>query len=197
MRNQGFTLIEILVVLIITSMVVILLMQGMLQVQAIQARYGHEFFRGQQGSMQIDWYRQSINALVSVSPNAAIPPFQGESQRIRGPSMAPLMPESGALAAIQWQLRFDEVKGKTGLYYGENIQEPPLISWEGDTGHFVYLDQDGQRHESWPPFLGKWPQLPAAVFLEYGHDKDRQLIVAAPLGRQDPPVTRQITESSI
>jgi hypothetical protein len=111
--------------------------------------------------------------------------------------MAPLMTGGDSLTSIQWQLRFDSATGQTGLYYGDSPEDPPLLVWEGDTGRFVYLDQTGGRHESWPPFLGKWPQLPAVVFLEYGQGDERQLIVAAPMGRQDPPAQRQAFEGSI
>ena len=53
-RSSGFTLLEILVVMILTSMITAILLQGLQQVYRLQVHFGAEMFSSQQGAMRID-----------------------------------------------------------------------------------------------------------------------------------------------
>ena len=60
---RGFTLLEMLVVLILTGMITGILIQGLDQVFRLQTHFGRELFNSQQGEMYAEWFRESVNGL--------------------------------------------------------------------------------------------------------------------------------------
>lgn len=193
----GFTLVEILVVLVITGFIVTILMQALHQVFRLQTHFGHEIFHTQQGAMYADWYRQSINSLMPDSDDGKYK-FRGEPRHMSGLTLSPLDQEGGVLAPFAWRLEFDPQSGQTVLHYGE--AEPgkpslPVLSWPGNSGHFIYLDAENGTHDNWPPFLGKWPQLPSAIYLESGTQERLRLIVATPWSAGILPLRRKDIEA--
>lgn len=180
-HSHGFTLVEILVVLVITGFIVTILMQGLSQVFRLQNNFGAEIYRTQRGAMLADWFRQTINGLIPDYADGRNQ-FHGESRQLRGLTLSPLRPENGALAPFVWRLEFDRQSGQTRLHYGAEPTDPVILAWEGDSGRFIYVDANDEAHESWPPFLGKWPQLPKVIYLESGDRDQRGLIVALPKG---------------
>jgi len=199
MRNsqfRGFTLIEILVVLIITGFIVAILLQSLQLVFRLQTHFGSEIFRTQNGAMYSDWFRESINGLLSDDEGGK-QKFRGERREMSGLTLAPLDQENGTIASFVWRLEFDVGKGLTGLYFGVAGEEQPLqiLAWESNSGRFIYIDAQNEAHDNWPPFLGKWPQLPKAIFLESGTGAQLRLIVAAPRSADIPLPRRKVIEA--
>ena len=198
--SRGFTLVEILVVLIITGFIVAILLQSLQQVFRLQTHFGHEIFHTQNGAMYADWFRQSINGLMP-DYNDGKNKFNGDPRQMSGLTLSPLDRENGTLAPFVWRLEFDTRSGQSGLYYGTSeTAQPmqttlPILEWPGNNGRFIYLDAEGEAHDNWPPFLGKWPQLPATINLESGTHETLRLIVAAPLGADTPPLRRKDIEA--
>jgi general secretion pathway protein J len=194
---KGFTLIEILVVLVITGFIVTLLLQSLQQVFFLQKHFGHEIFYTQRGAMYADWFRQSINSLMPDYKEGKHK-FSGDYRRMSGLTLAPLAQEAGALAPFVWRLEFDLSSGQTGLYYGNEVEKDsalPLLAWLGNDGRFIYTDAKNEAHDSWPPFLGAWPQLPSSITLESGSGERLRLIVAAPRSADTPPLSRKEIEA--
>jgi general secretion pathway protein J len=192
-KSRGFTLVEILVVMIITGFIVAILLQSLHQVFRLQTHFGREIFQTQNGAMYADWFRQSINGLMPDYKDGKHK-FLGERRRMSGLTLSPLGLEGGALIPFNWRLEFDPRSGQTGLYYGDGQPGEPILAWEGNNGNFIYLDAENEVHESWPPFLGQWPQLPRAIYLENGVAEQRHLIVAIPRGPEDPLPRRKDVE---
>jgi prepilin-type N-terminal cleavage/methylation domain-containing protein len=192
-ENQGFTLVEILVVLIITGFIVAILLQALQQVFRLQTHFGHEIFHTQNGAMYADWFRQSINGLMPDNKDGKHK-FLGEQKQMRGLTLSPLDVEGGALSPFTWKLEFKAQSGQTGLYYGEGTAREPVLAWAGSNGAFIYVDAENNPHDSWPPFLGKWPQLPRAIYLESGTGEQRRLLVAVPRGPDAPLLRRNDLE---
>lgn len=192
---RGFTLVEILVVMIITGFIVAILLQALHQVFRLQTHFGHEIFHTQKGAMYTDWFRQSINGLMPDHKDGKNR-FSGELRQMRGLTLSPLGSESGALRPFAWRLEFDPRSGQTGLYYGGGQPDERILvlAWDGNSGHFSYVDAENKAHESWPPFLGKWPQLPRTIYLESGAAEQRRLIVAVPRGPEAPLLRRKDIE---
>ncbi|MEI8353591.1 MAG: type II secretion system protein [Lentisphaerota bacterium] len=184
-RHSGFTLLEILVVMVLTSMITAILLQGLQQVYRLQVHFGAEMFASQQGAMRIDWFRSSINGIMPDYVDGKNK-FKGEPRRISGQTTAPLNAPDGALAPFQWRIDFDSKTGEMALYSGEGSDAPIVLTWPGSEGRFLYLDEDGHPQEFWPPLLGKPPQVPLMILLEMGASGRGRKIVAVPRGPDKP-----------
>lgn len=181
--EHGFTLLEILVVLVISAMVSGILFQAYDLTLRLNRQFGIEFVASQQGVMLADWFRQGMEGLQPDYPEGARK-FKGEAKKLSGLSTSALTTDFGVPASITWELTFDTASGETALRGG--AEGAPLFSWPGTTGRFVYLDAKGEAHDSWPPPLGQWPQLPAAIRLEAGRNGAPYVIVATPMGPSMP-----------
>lgn len=194
--TRGFTLVEILVVLIITGFIVAILLQSLHQVFRLQTQFGSEIFHTQNGAMYADWFRQSINGLLPDHEKGT-QKFRGERRQMRGLTLSPLDQESGTPAPFVWRLEFDTRRGLTSLYYGDAVEKQtlPILTWSSNSGRFIYIDAENAAHDNWPPFLGKWPQLPSAIYLESDTGEQLRLIVATPKGAVTPLMRRKDLEA--
>lgn len=176
---------EVLVVLVITAMASAILLQALGHVLRLESRFGREQYNAQQGEMLTAWYRQSVNGLVPDHLGGANR-FKGGEREFSGQTIVPLDTSADALLPVAWALRFDADRGVTQLSHGRGSAAVAVLEWPGNVGRFVYLDDGGEPHATWPPFSGKWPQLPRLVVLEGRDGDDPRTIVAAPRGLQDP-----------
>ncbi len=184
-RQKAFTLIEVLVVLIIVGLASGIMMQGLAHVFMLQTRFGVQLNRIQQGAMAIAWFRESINGLLPDYDDGKNK-FSGAARKMSGLSTNPLAPEYGAPGVFNWEIKFNADSGETELRYGSEKFKEPILSWKGNQGKFLYLDAKGESHDAWPPALGLWPQLPAAVRLDAMQDGNLYAIYAAPMGPATP-----------
>lgn len=177
--ERGFTLMEMLVVMLLTAMITAVLFQGLQQVIGLQKRFGAELYDTQQGAMIRQWFRRVINGLLPDYPNGRHL-FRGEAKSMTGLTLTSLMDEPGQLLPFTWRIRFDPLQEQSQLTYGKNSSSQVILSWPGRSGHFSYYDQQGNAHDTWPPPFGDWPQIPAVIELHYESDGLQQVIVAAP-----------------
>lgn len=184
-KQTGFTLIEVLVVLIITGMVGGVLFQALEHAYRLQDRFGVELFSVQQGQMAADWYRQTIQGLHPDYPDGQSI-FHGSNQEFSGLSSNPLSREYGAPTPITWRIRSNRQNGTTQLVYLEEKRETIILSWRGNEARFVYFDEKQAPHDSWPPPLGLWTQLPKRIQLVAKDTGDTVNIVAATMGPAIP-----------
>ena len=195
-ESRGFTLIEILVVLVITGFIVAILLQSLHQVIRLQTHFGSEIFHTQNGAMYADWFRQSIRGLMPDHVSGSRK-FRGEPRRLSGLTISPMELESGSPAPFVWRLEFDSHTDLTALVYGDKggKQTLTILTWRTDRGRFIYVDAENEAHDSWPPAPGKWPQLPKAIYLECGNGENMRLIVASPRASDLPLRRRKDFES--
>lgn len=179
----GFTLLEILVVMVLVGLITGVLFQALGQVLRVQRGVGEEIYLRQQGAMLMGWFRQSVNALMPEYEDGKHR-FRGSAREFSGLTLAPLDAPQGNLVPFGWRLRFDPASGQSHLEYVSGERPAIVLSWRGNSGAFAYLDDTGKRHEQWPPFLGQWPQLPAAI--EFSGPTDAPVTVAARRGPVAP-----------
>jgi prepilin-type N-terminal cleavage/methylation domain-containing protein len=184
-RQRGFTLIEILVVLIMTGMISGILFQAIERAYRLQERFGSELFSAQQGQMATDWYRQTIQGLRPDYPDGNSL-FKGTETEFSGLTDISLGQNQGLPSPITWQIRKNPQSGQTELLYLEGQQQTTILAWPRNEAHFVYLDAQMEPHDLWPPPFGKWPQLPSQIQL-VSHDGSSPVhIVATPMSTAMP-----------
>lgn len=183
--QAGFTLIEVLVVLIIVSMVGGILFQALERAYQLQERFGIELFNVQQGHMAADWYRQTVQGL-HPDYRGGTSVFQGSDREFSGLTSNPLSNEYGALTQITWRIRNNRRNGTTELLYLEGKQETTILSWRGNEARFVYLDEKQTLYDSWPPPMGLSTQLPKQIQLVAKDAGDPVNIVASTMGPAMP-----------
>jgi len=181
----GFTLIEILVVLVIVGLISSILLQALEQVYKLQSRFGLQLAQGQQGAMYNDWFRQTVQGFQTDYPDGKNI-FKADEKKIEGLTTNPLSADYGAPTAITLALEYEAATGKTTLKYVARDRKMDLFSWNGkDNGRFVFVDQAGEPHDSWPPVFGQWPQLPSVILLQMRQDSVPYVIAASPRGSHE------------
>ncbi|TAK68383.1 MAG: type II secretion system protein [Betaproteobacteria bacterium] len=183
--QHGFTLVEMLVVLIIVGMVSGLLFEGATQLMGMQARLERQLKALRGDALSADWLRQVVQGLQPDYPEGK-QVFKGSPRGFSGLSTNPLASGYGALQPFAVTLAHDVATNRMLLRYGGANNASVLLSWTGDRGGLRYLDERGEAHEDWPPPLGLWPQLPRAITLEGEGNGASWLIAAAPFGPSSP-----------
>lgn len=184
-RAAGFTLIEVLVVMIMLAMISGVLFQALERAYRLQERFGQTLFSVQQGQMVADWYRQTVQGLYPDHPDGANV-FEGKQQELTGLSTNPLSDDYGMPTPITWKLRSQPESGTMDLVYADKKKETPMMSWRAKEARFVYLDAEQKPHESWPPRLGLFPQLPSQIQIQTEHAGESIRLVASPMGPTSP-----------
>lgn len=189
-HQTGFTLIEMLVVLIITAMVSGIIFQALESAYRLQDRFATELFKSEHGEMAKDWYRQSVQGLLTDYPDGKNI-FRGKSSEFSGLSSNPLSASYGVPTAITWRIKHDKTKDTDELVYIEGARKTTLIHLNGSHAHFVYFDEKLSPNDSWPPPLGLPNQIPKQIQLQ-DKDTDEAIdIVAVPMGPRISPMHPQ------
>lgn len=186
-RSTGFTLIEVLVVMIMVTLISGVALQALERAYRLKERFGLELFNVQQGQMATDWYRQSVNGLYPDYRDGANV-FHGGEQEFTGLSTNPLSDDYGIVTPIAWKLHSQPQNGTTGLSYIENNQETFILSWRGNQARFIYLDDTHTAHDRWPPRLGLFPQLPTQIQIQTKDAGENITLIASPMGPTTPPL---------
>lgn len=183
---RGFTLVEILVVLIIAGAVSGILIQALAQIYRLQERFGQQLAESQDGAMRADWFRQVLQGLQTDFPLGK-QLFSGKADGLQGLSVSPLSVEPGAVQEVSVRLDYRAAEARTVVVYEAGEVRSVLFSWPGRRGGFAYLDAQGQEHPQWPPVsLGSWPQLPSVVLLKMPSESGLLALAAVPRGTNEP-----------
>ncbi len=177
-RRRGFTLLETIVALLISTLAVAMVFQSLHVFALARDRVAAAGATMDRNRLALAWMRQSAECLLATD---AIP-FKGERERWSGVSSAALLTRSGVPEAVQWQLSGD---GAAAAAYRQNRDKQLVLPMPAGRLHFVYVDAEGKAHRQWPPALGAYPQLPAAIAL-VSADRAQPLFIAAVLAHHDP-----------
>lgn len=199
-RTRGFTLLEMLVALLIAGMALALSTQALGQYQRAHTRAVAGERAAREYRLSEAWFRESVRGLYPAAPAGAggqraatqvgmaeaAPRFAGDATGFTGVTLSPLLDDQGAPVLQRWHVVREN--GRDRLDVEEAGQHVALALPRARSIVLHYLDRDGKVHEQWPPVLGQWPQLPAAVILELEPDTGgmAELVAAAVLGPQDP-----------
>lgn len=193
----GFTLIEMLVVLVLTALVVGVVFEGLGRVADLRVRLARHLDGALDETIVGSWFRSSIAALQTdlvEAPDA----FRGSSTEMRGLTLKPIDLPAGAATAFAWRLASDVVSGLTRLSYrGADGTWREIAAWPGAGARFLYAGPDGEWRSEWPPPLSgaaplgqvvsrQAPQLPRFIRLDGGSGAETRSIAASVLGTTLP-----------
>ncbi|MDT9001249.1 prepilin-type N-terminal cleavage/methylation domain-containing protein [Paucibacter sp. APW11] len=175
---HGFSLMELLVVMVIVGLLSSILLQALSQVYRLEERFTTQLQGGQRGVMQEDWLRQVLQSLVPASATSS-ERLQGSDSRLQAVTLAPLTRAPGAATAVTLELASSGRGGNLVLGYKDDAGTFALMD-AGREASFVYVDEAGMEHGQWPPLSGAHPPLPSAVMLRSVRPEGVQLQVVVP-----------------
>lgn len=187
-RTAGFTLLEVLVVLVLLSIVSSALFEGLSFTLRIRQSILAQMEDQHRAVLQTFWIRSVISGTQPVSlPRKNV--FIGKSDAISGTSNGTLGGLVGAPGFYTMELK-KENNILTLLYSDQYGSSLSLGEWEGAEGKFVFIDQF-KKYDQWPPktLKGEFRQVPETIMLQVEQAGRSRSWVAALAGRRDPKNT--------
>ncbi|MDR3733971.1 MAG: type II secretion system protein [Acidobacteriaceae bacterium] len=195
--STGFTLIEVLVVLLIVSMIVTVLISGLGRVFQLRSRLAPYLDRVEDVGMLTDWVRHSIDGLVPDYDDGAHK-FTGTASGFSGLTLRALDQRLGEPIPLGWEL-VDDQQGHTILrYHAADGSVIDAAAWTGP-GVFAYQGKDHAWVDTWPPPSSEFtlddtvgnatrvdPQLPTLIRLSGRLADHDWIVIAAPHGPTKP-----------
>ncbi|MBT7450472.1 MAG: type II secretion system protein [Rhodospirillaceae bacterium] len=168
-EQRGFTLLEVIVVLMISSLIAAILFQGLSLILDTRFRVMSALTRVETIGLQTSIITSPLRGML---PDHAGEPgvFSGDSKRLKGLTLNPLQGTNGAPTAFAMDLNYDISDNATLLTYSETGYAPVEIArWTGSTGAFTYRGRVDGWVKRWPPPLEDKPlQVPRTIRLDTG-----------------------------
>lgn len=184
--QAGFTVLELLTVLVLISLLSLVLMTGFERVLDIRSRLTAFIDETEAPVLVADWFRATISGLVADRPDGN-DRFVGGPRQLVGLSLAPLDGTAGVPTRITWEIVFDDQTGRSSLRYRNGAEPDMLIaSWPGNTGDLRYCDADLRCRDTWPADP-RATQLPFLVELVVVKGNEPWPILSAPVSDPGPP----------
>jgi general secretion pathway protein J len=184
---RGFTLLEALVVLVITSLISVVLVQGLGLLLGARTSVQTRLVEIDQAVIEQSLFLEPLRGIV---PDYMERPhiFKGENKRLHGMTTRPLQGRTGTPVPFTLTISFDPSTGLSSLIYQEDNTQPlPLGSWEGESGTFAYRNLTGNWLAAWPPENdARAPQTPWLIRLERGTGFPKNLVAAVNGAHQRP-----------
>ncbi len=162
---RGFTLFEVLVVLVITGMISAVLMQGFSIVLGTRLSVADKI-----GDLQSLVISQNVvtEPIRGIVPDDSKEPkvFNGQARMLSGRTVRPLLSPPGI--PTSFTLTLENETGGTKLVYEERgMPKADIAHWQGNAPTFKYRDFKGGWLSSWPP-LGTVSQTPWLIWIDTG-----------------------------
>lgn len=145
---MGFSLLEMLMVLLLLSILIALLMQALSFIHKINGRTQQHIQVRQTNYLQISWLNGIFAGLYPLSTRE-VATFQGDSTHLKGLSTQSLRGIVGETTAFNLIL-----DNQQRLWYHESENETPIQIWQTPNGHirwfFQYQNADGEWVSTWP-----------------------------------------------
>lgn len=167
--TAGFTLLEALVVLVITSLVSVVLVQGFGLILSARTSVENKLTDIDQSILQSNILLEPLRGIVPdypTQPNV----FDGTRTSLRALTTRPLQGRTGTPVGFKLSFDYDTNRDETHLVYQEVNAEAKIVGqWEGHRGTFSYRDRTGAWSEVWPPpTADSASQIPWLIRVEVG-----------------------------
>ncbi|MDD5123598.1 prepilin-type N-terminal cleavage/methylation domain-containing protein [Methylovulum sp.] len=164
-NHNGFTLMEVLVVLVLVSLISGLLMQGFGYVLRLRFNVTQQIKKQRIQQLQEHWYRNLVTGII-VNTREEKALFQGSESVLQGQSINTLTAPAGVPQAFTLTLSAQE-NTIVLRYRITEKEEWRLGQWTAQKASFSYLDNQGNWVPTWPPKMGAvTQQLPEAIQLQ-------------------------------
>ncbi len=184
--RRGFTLVEVLVVLVLLSMMMTLLMQGLTYVGGMRLRFLAQVERQQQGGLPSSWFRR-VSSAMTPDHKRGQHLFSGDTRGFKGLTLAPLLGATGIPVPVYL---FLEQQGENLRLMYQEYEDTPLelATWSASAGELRYLDDEGVWQGQWPlAEQGRQAQLPRAIMAQIRQAVGVQVWYGSIAGRRHPP----------
>lgn len=179
--SAGFTLLETIVVLVITALVSVVLVQGMGLVLSARTSVENKLVDADQYILQRNVLLDPLRGVIPDYPERPNI-FNGQLRMVHGFTVKPLQERLGSPVGFTMAMDYDSGANETVMTYREDKSDPIVIArWPGNVGAFYYRDRAGPWNESWPPpGTGDNPvsQTPWLIRIEMGEGTPSSLIAS-------------------
>jgi general secretion pathway protein J len=183
-QTSGFTLLEVLVVLMIISLAVTLLIQGLSSVLQIRQKVRDNLLATKPAILQQTFLRTLLSSMASDDIKGKHR-FTGTAQKITGFSLAPLLSPQGVPVLVE--LHIEQKDEACTLHYAEPGSPSLLLgTWQQSRCHFSYLADEKKMSVEWVPPAGELIQLPSGIAFHVENTEGDQVfyLFAAIQGRK-------------
>ena len=184
-RSPGFTLIEILVVLVIVALISGSVMLAFQRILDVRLRIAQFLDGTDTPNLIAAWFRDSVAGMVPDVKDGA-DQFVGAQRSFTGLTLAPLNGMAGVPTRVTWQLDYSADAGRTYLRYQSGETGLTVASWPENRGVIRYCAPDLACYDSWPPPQKKVQQVPALIRLDIVKGAEAWAILAAPQSDHEP-----------
>jgi len=186
---RGFTLIEVLVALVITSLLVSILMGLLFYVYRVQDSLRGEIVEREFSLRTKAWFSDTLAACVPAESGSGNE-FIGADKTVTCDTLAPLRPQSNTQATqrITFSLKNDIYRGNELIYredQNKDSQTTVIARLPDGEASFTYTDTKGEQFASWPPAKNQLETLPNRIELTVKQSSELKFLwLATP--RADP-----------
>jgi prepilin-type N-terminal cleavage/methylation domain-containing protein len=166
-RQSGFTLFEMLVVLVISGLIGAVLTQGFGLILTVRLSVANKIENLQEVVLNQNIAVDPLRGILPdyrTSPN----PFRGQMRTLSGQTLRPLLSPPGAPTPFQMTLDYDSSSDFTLLIYEEPGRPKATVArWKGANATFKYRDLEGAWEPVWPP-QASTSQTPWLIWIDIG-----------------------------
>jgi prepilin-type N-terminal cleavage/methylation domain-containing protein len=186
--SRGFTLLEVITVLIIASLLSVVLMQGLALVLNLRTNLGSFLIDLDQKILMRNRITEPLRGVVPDFDDGK-DKFIGTIKQVSGLTLSPLFGRAGRPTAFSLAIESNDGDNTVSLIYRENGSAPFLLATlTGEEARFKFLSRSGLWADEWPsenePIeLGvvntrKSTQIPSLIVLDLNSLSEPDITVA-------------------
>lgn len=183
-QSSGFTMLEVLVVLVLISLVTALVMQGLSAVFQIRQKIRDTLLVNKPVTLQQAFLRSTLSAMTADDIKGEHR-FTGTAQKITGLTLAPLLSLQGIPLSVELSVQRQE--DSCLLRYTESGSPPIILGrWLHDHCYFSFFAEQGKEQSEWNSSGNKLVQLPSAISFQVENETGDKVffLIAAITGRR-------------
>lgn len=166
--TKGFTLLEMLVVFVITGLMSAVLMQGFGAILTTRLSVANAISNLQDVILSQNIMIDPLRGVLADYENSPYV-FRGQERTLSGETLRPLLSPQGAPTPFKMTLDYDVNANTTTLNYEEPGRPAvALRQWAGNVPTFKYRDIRGPWGAVWPPPMTGTSQTPWLIWIDTG-----------------------------